>query len=137
MILQTKKNGRSFFIALMAYLLLIFVLSHVPGQTWQKLDLNLWDKLVHFFEYMPVGVLLAAWLLSGYLKELKTGFSILILFALIVVAGVGDELHQHFVPGRQTAFGDVIADTLGGSVGVICTVLILKWRRSEQRIDHG
>jgi len=34
-----------------------------------------------------------------------------------------DELHQVFVPGRGPSFGDVLLDTLGGTLG-----LLLLWR---------
>jgi VanZ family protein len=31
--------------------------------------------------------------------------------------GVTDELHQHFVPGRDVTLGDLLADVIGAAAG--------------------
>lgn len=87
---------------------LIFGLSSVPDL---GTGLGTWDqilrKLGHFAEYAVLGFLL----LRALEREIVT-----------VVAGVGyaltDELHQHFVPGRQAATRDVVIDAAGVVLGL-------------------
>jgi VanZ family protein len=88
---------------------LIFGLSSVPNL---GTDLGTWDlvlrKLAHFGEYAVLGLLLV----RALGREL-----------LAVAAGVAyaatDELHQHFVRGRQAAFRDVAIDSAGVLAGLL------------------
>ena len=41
-----------------------------------------------------------------------------IAFALAVLYGVGDEVHQAFVPGRVASEADILADAAGAAIGV-------------------
>ena len=40
-----------------------------------------------------------------------------------------DELHQLFVPSRQASLRDVLLDTLGGAIGLLCLWAVGRWRR--------
>ncbi len=52
---------------------------------------------------------------------------------LAVATGIAyagsDELHQHFVPGRQAAFRDVAIDSAGVLLGVMLG-RVVRWRAS-------
>jgi VanZ family protein/UDP-2,3-diacylglucosamine pyrophosphatase LpxH len=53
----------------------------------------------------------------------------LLVFLLVVFFGATDEWHQRFVPGRACEFGDWVADTLGGALGLLAISLPLIFTR--------
>lgn len=68
-----------------------------------------WDKAAHLSLFALLGVLLKLrW------PRLPAPL-ILVLCALL---GLGDEIHQSFVPGRQPDWADGLADILGCSLGL-------------------
>jgi VanZ family protein len=93
----------------------IFAFSSVPDL---GTGLGTWDlvlrKLGHAFEYAILGALL--------LRALGNAPAALALGAAYAAS---DELHQHFVAGRQAALTDVVIDSIGVTVGV------LAWRRAR------
>lgn len=112
--------------------LLIFYLSSIPGTGFPKLPFFLRnlpvDKVVHFSLYF----VLAIAMIRGHPGE-KIRF---ILWAWIslgfcVVYGITDEVHQYFVPGRDTSIFDLLADTLGA--GVASWVSIVRFQRNRER----
>lgn len=75
-------------------------------------------KLGHFTEYLILGLLIVRALRDRRGWQLHHA---LLAVALATTYAVTDELHQHFVPGRTAAAGDVAIDALGaigGQVGV-------------------
>lgn len=60
------------------------------------------DKILHFFIYFFLGILLSIIPISK-----------LILILLGILYGASDEIHQSFVPGRESSFFDFFFDTLG------------------------
>lgn len=73
-------------------------------------------KVGHFTEYLVLGVLIARALRDERGWRLQHA---LMAFVLATSYAVTDELHQHFVPGRTTAAGDVGIDALGAAAGQI------------------
>lgn len=74
------------------------------------------DKVLHVFEYMPFGYLVARALYNT--KQGITLRSVFWLTCLIsVLYGLSDEYHQSFVQGRYSSLFDVIADFIGGMIG--------------------
>ena len=92
---------------------LIFTLSSVPDL---GTGLGTWDlvlrKLAHTGEYAVLGALL----LRALRRPLPAA-------ALAVAYAASDEVHQHFVAGRQGRPLDVLIDAAGVLAGV------LLWRR--------
>ena len=97
----------------LAWAALIFTLSSIPGL---GTGLGGWDvvlrKLAHAAEYAVLGLLLVRAIGHAWLSV-----------ALGIAYAASDELHQHFVPGREGALLDVLVD----SVGVVAGVLV--WRQ--------
>ncbi len=95
---------------------LIFGLSSVPDL---GTGLGDWDlvlrKLAHVGEYAVLGLLLA----RALGREVAA-------FAAGVAYAVTDELHQHFVPGRQAAARDVAVDAAGVLVGTLVARKVLR-----------
>jgi VanZ family protein len=100
------------------------VLSHIPGNTLAKLGVNLWDKAVHFSAYFILGALISLGVIKSH--RLKAGPALLFSALLILSLGAVDEIHQLFVANRSASIGDVIADTLGGIMGILASHLITK-----------
>ena len=91
-----------------AWAALIFALSSIPSLSS---GLGFWDlvlrKLAHLVEYAVLGVLLAR-----ALPDVPA-------FAAGVAYAVTDEVHQHFVAGREGAPIDVVIDAAGVLVGIV------------------
>lgn len=128
-------------IAVIAWMAVIFYLSHQPGSASSDLSsgivtalLNLMDwvapglnfdvesfhtlvrKNAHFIAYFLLSLLsLNAWRSSGFsgFKQLALGFAMCVLFA------VTDEIHQLFIDGRSGEARDVLIDSAGAALGVV------------------
>ena len=113
------------FVGLLAYLTLIFFVSHIPLAQLQQLPFDFWDKAVHCVEYMPVG-----FLVTGLVRTKWTGVKVgtlitAAIFISIALAGL-DEFHQSFVPGRDSSIGDAIADGIGAAMGSVIAAMLFK-----------
>jgi VanZ family protein len=97
-----------------AWAALIFGLSSIPDL---GTGLGGWDlalrKAAHFGEYAILGALLAR-----ALYNTMAAWAWIAWLAGAVYA-MSDELHQHFVPGRQASPVDVVIDAVGVAVGVV------------------
>jgi VanZ family protein len=49
--------------------------------------------------------------------------------ALVALYAASDELHQAFVPPRQGCVGDVLLDTTGAALGLLCLWAAGRWRK--------
>jgi VanZ family protein len=98
----------SLWLPVVAWAALIFTLSSIPDL---GTGLGTWDlvlrKLAHAGEY----AILAGLLLRALRRPAAS-------VMLGIAYAVSDELHQHFVPGRQASPLDVAIDALGVLVGV-------------------
>jgi VanZ family protein len=93
------------------YMSIIFYLSslnfHLP-----ELPPNS-DKVAHVCLYFPLAFLF-------YLSLNRSGIKKYVFLATVILTffyGITDEFHQSFVPGRDSSFGDVIADLAGALLG--------------------
>jgi VanZ family protein len=103
----------------------IFYLSHLPGADIPPLFYGE-DKLLHAFVFGILGLFTL-----GAMKTTPDGyrpFQPWLAVILVTVYGVLDEFHQHFVPGRTTDIFDVIADAVGGMLGVWLLYRFIKAR---------
>ena len=97
------------------YLLLILVLSSIPGNSVPSIVSLTWDKLIHFFEYAILGFL-------GYRAFLHTNELNVYLFCIIgILFGCFDELWQSMIPGRFSSHYDIIADGIGVIFGTFAS----------------
>ncbi len=93
----------------LAWAALIFALSSIPS-----LDsgLGFWDlvlrKAAHVGEYAVLGLLLA----RALLREVPA-------VAAGIAYAISDEVHQHFVPGRNGTPLDLVFDGVGVLLGVL------------------
>ena len=52
--------------------------------------------------------------------------------ALVALYAASDEFHQTFVPSRNGCVSDVLLDTAGGALGLLCLWAIKRRRRSRR-----
>ncbi|MBN2528630.1 MAG: VanZ family protein [Deltaproteobacteria bacterium] len=124
-----EKPGTWLF-ALIIYLMMIFMVSHLSSQQIGQLPIAVWDKLVHFLEYMPVGLMVTG-LLHAKWPNVAWGRTIFGAIVIVAILGGLDEFHQSFVPGRTVSAGDVVADTMGATVGALSAAALLKGLRQR------
>lgn len=99
------------------YCILLYIQSsHPPIRSMPQFSGM--DKLMHFAAYVILGgLVLRAFCMSNWRIGSRNllGYSILIT----CLYGISDEFHQSFVLTRQADILDAVADTLGGTCGVI------------------
>ena len=101
----------------------IYYLSSQPGTDTPML-FPLQDKLLHaavfaILGFLGMGALEAA--THGY-----HGWQVWLITALVTLYAVLDELHQRFVPGRTADVFDVMADIVGGLLGIWVMYTLVK-----------
>jgi len=97
-----------------AYALLIFILSAMPGGVVPRLFCGA-DKILHFVEYLPLGVLLMrAMAMMGSRRRIQ---ALLVTLFVVMLYALTDEIHQVFVPGRTLDAADWAMDVLGAVAG--------------------
>ena len=102
-----------------AYAAVIFYMSsqshpeeHLP------LVIHLSDKVLHAIEYAVLGALCyRALRLSRHDAWRRQAIPLAILFSSLY--GISDEVHQWFVPFRESSWHDWLADTIGGTIGAM------------------
>lgn len=80
------------------------------------------DKVAHATSFGLCGFLLAL----GWLDQVRHW---LLLYAILVVTGIGTEILQHFIPGRSADVWDAAFDAGGAAVGLGLGVWY--WRRAR------
>ena len=82
---------------------------------------HVWDKLLHLTEYAGLAVLFAR-AVAG--EGLTAASAVVAAIVLTSAYGASDELHQAFVPHRDSDVRDWVADTLGSVVGASAFVAL-------------
>lgn len=81
------------------------------------------STVAHLGLYMSLALLLF-WALARSAGPRSPGWALAaIAFALTVLYGVSDELHQAFVPGRTASEADLGLDAAGATIGVTLALL--------------
>lgn len=135
---------------LIAWMLLIFLMSNQPGEVSSKqsdlvikifslvgIDLNSYlgsiatfivRKAAHFTEYFIL-YSLSIRVLKQYI-EIKRAR----IYCLLIVLGyaITDEIHQYFVPGRAMALRDVLIDFSGGIFGYVINYFIYNLKNKKE-----
>lgn len=114
---QRRKSGGfvRVWLPLFLYVTMIFVLSAQPRLYAPPLFPNI-DKLAHTVEYGILGVLIAR-ALGDLIGLSRAGVVALLAVCVGIVIGTADELFQSKVPGRESDPYDLMADTIGLTLG--------------------
>ncbi len=89
-----------------------------------------WDKVAHFAAYAVFSVFVVRALHGGFVP-VRAGLA-LTAVALVTLYGVSDELHQRFVPGRDSSLLDLSADFLGAATAVTLLAFTLRKRNGAR-----
>ena len=90
-------------------MVVIFVLSSIPGSEFPEQPFPCFTELVHVVEYSILGVL--------WYRVLKEKIYVILIIGILY--GITDEIHQFFVPFRVFSVLDMIMDAIGVCIGVI------------------
>lgn len=93
---------------------LIFYLSSSPlPESVSQLPVS--DKVLHFLEY---GLLSSLFFYSLRRSSPRRGIRATAVLSILFASlyGASDEIHQYFVPGRDSSIADVLADVFGAIV---------------------
>jgi VanZ family protein len=114
--LSNIKQYAFHWLPLIVYCVLIYIQSANPAPVKLPGFFPL-DKIVHFGLYAIMGILFYR---AYRTLPFKKRHQVLILLSVVSASlyGVGDEIHQYYVPYRQADLFDVIADVLGAVCGV-------------------
>jgi VanZ family protein len=117
----TKKLSRlhKFFIywfPIIIYCLIIFIQSSYPSIKTTP-ELPHIDKMLHFVAYALLGTLFLRAFKTSRIKN-NVKFMLILSVLLSSLYGISDEIHQYLIPYRDADLMDVLADTLGGIMGV-------------------
>jgi VanZ family protein len=104
------------------------LIFHLSSQSLPDLPLFFpgQDKLLHVAAFGTLG-----FLVLGGMRPAGARYpaaKLLLAFLLVVVYGVLDEYHQSFVPGRLADPLDVLADVIGGIIGIWLMAFIVRKR---------
>lgn len=111
--LRPSASGTWRWAVVAAYMGAIFFASRGPGPALPPVEHA--DKVLHAAAYGGLAGL-AAWALAHGRLRAVTARTALVAWAAAVVYGASDELHQYFVPGRQSDWRDLAADAAGAAV---------------------
>lgn len=107
-----------YWLPVLTWMALIFLGSSIPSARVAQngvLDF-LAHKVAHLFEYAALYLLVYRALNQG--KSAFDKREIIVALLLVTLYGGSDELHQSFIPGRESRLRDVFIDFLGGLLGV-------------------
>lgn len=122
-----SRDTLSNFLRIAAAMLVMVIILNLFFWGSQPIAVNLvpapWDKFLHgiTFAVLTCGIGLASGLQGS------RGLIIAIVGALLI--GVLDEWHQIYLPGRHPSWNDLLADAIGGFIGV---ALLILWRKQSK-----
>ena len=101
-----------------AYAGLIFYLSSQshPEEQLPSFVVLLSDKVIHVIEYAVLGALVHRGFYWGADVSWRP-WAVLLAVLCTSLYGVSDEIHQSFVPFRESSWLDWLADTVGAGIG--------------------
>jgi len=88
------------------------------------------DKFLHGLEYSIFGALIFHAIQSSPTRPETLMIRFILSLSIVLLYGISDEFHQSFVPYRDASSYDVLADVVGGTVGIFFANKLIK-RRSN------
>lgn len=140
-----------YFIPAICMMLLIFYMSHQPGNDSMQTSNFFVDFIRNVFslsnEYVDIlstiirkgahmseYALLAILLFYGFYHLLYVKYTYLVTLLVTFIYACSDEFHQLFIAGRSGQFTDVLVDTSGAIIGLIILYFgIFIWKKQYRR----
>lgn len=119
------------YVPLFIYWIFLFIATTLPATDVPSFAVS--DKIKHFGAYFFLAVLLGLTLLYQNKILLFKKYFLIATLVICSIYGLLDEIHQIFVPGRNSEFLDWAADSLGAAVGVIFVFYLLKKSKYQSK----
>jgi VanZ family protein len=113
------------------YIILIFVLSSIPGDKLPDEAFKISDKLIHFFLYFILYFLTYLFFVNQDKSGLLKKYSLIFALIFCIIYGASDEFHQYFVPRRSCDVYDFLFDSLGGIAGMVLVFIFFIKRKNN------
>lgn len=105
-------------IPLLCIALGITIVSHLPSPPAPDMGFELQDKVLHIAAYTLFGTALGL-AVRGWHPEYSRGRTILVVIIGTALFGIYDEVHQSFIPFRNSSVADWIADCIGACLSLL------------------
>jgi VanZ family protein len=115
------------------YAALIFYVSGLRSISPPPFGFSWDDKIYHFGEYALLSFFIFI-ALKYYRQESIRKYIHLVAIVIACIFAASDEIHQFFVPGRDSQLGDLLADSLGAILTQVAIWFYLK-RKPQKSID--
>ena len=127
-----RTSGRSAWLPVALWLIVIFAFSSVPDLGPPDIGLPMSDKLAHLGEYGILGVLL------GRARAFGSRRGRAVVLAALLGLGIGalDETYQRRTPGREVSALDALADSVGVALGTLAWG-VFEARSGRRRAPEG
>ena len=119
-----KRKVYLVYVPLIIYWIMLFTATSLPAANLPSVAIS--DKIKHFGAFFGLSVLLSLTLLFQSKVLLFKKYFIAAALIISSVYGLLDEVHQSFVPGRNSEFLDWVADSLGAAAGAFIVYYLLK-----------
>ena len=119
-----KRKVYLVYVPLIIYWIMLFTATSLPAANLPSVAIS--DKIKHFGAFFGLSVLLSLTLLYQNKNSLFKNYFLAAALVISSIYGLLDEIHQNFVPGRNSEFLDWVADSLGAAVGVFVVFYLLK-----------
>ena len=113
----------------LAYMAAIWAISSLSLGPLPLDRFPLRDKGIHFLEYGLLGFLVAHAAFRTWPRHARWRTAAVAIW-ITVLWGLLDEIHQAFVPGRESELLDVVADGAGALAGTVLRRLLSRVRRA-------
>ena len=97
--MKKKERIMRYWVVLIVYMLLITIVSSIPGEELPDIGPDYSATVLHFFEYLLLGFLCIRAFNVSY-PNLYPVKGIVYSILLSTLFAFSDEIHQYFVPGR-------------------------------------
>ena len=119
-----KRKVYLVYVPLIIYWIMLFTATSLPAANLPSVAIS--DKIKHFGAFFGLSVLLSLTLLYQNKNLLFKNYFLAAALVISSIYGLLDEIHQSFVPGRNSEFLDWVADSLGAAVGVFVVFYLIK-----------
>lgn len=101
------------------WLILIWMLSSIPGKDLPTGKIFSWDKLAHWMIY-----LILCLLINRCIRGMKIGKgNARLIYFFVLISAALDEYHQSYIPGRSVTYYDFAANAMGVLSGYLIGVV--------------
>lgn len=116
---------------------IIFLLSSIPANRLPNMKILSFDKLAHIGVFFILGILVYRGLRRPSDSEKFSQGRMIVAFAIVLLYGILDEMHQGLVPGRSVDVLDAVADATGGLLAGVSLYLSSRFRMRKSSKGAG